>query len=542
MKSKIICVLTLLFCIGTTAFSQSAYWKMFPKYDDMEIISPDLIMVREGQFYGIIDYDGKIIAETKYTEITPFYDGRSLLLDNDELKGIMNRSGDIISFNANYSVDKRSAYFSEGLLAVQKDKNLWGYLDVNGKEKIPCMYTKAFPFFYGYASVRTKKNYFIHINQDNQISILKEGFKDENMIFASSFTLDPANPSNPFAILVNKKGVVFMRGLLGNKMPSSTNERIKENTIIGGVNRCILGQEYTYLFNPDWTLREMRGKQISRKYKVVEVAADKLEQKNVAQVNSNVGQQQKRSLTFRNKVIFENLFDEIISLRDMRHIVSFNGKYGIIDITAENLLTVKSSVVTTLINHHVPMTLTFDVEVSDFLKEHEIEKMTVIASSGNILNPTFKSGKLSFDYVPTFKPGVDGYSESFDVNYQLEGLTYPSQQIKATFKHENAFTVTWPVDVVPLDSQDVGVFDVIITNTSETISSECEVYVGDKRWATYIFAPGEKKTVQIKKNVDIGDGDSVTELVKISIREKGCPEFVDSRDLVFERYLINEEF
>lgn len=541
MKSKVISVLALLFCICTTALGQSAYWKMFPKYDDMKIISPELIMVREGQFYGIIDYDGKVIAETKYTEITPFYEGRSLLLDNDELKGIMNRSGDIVRLTANYSVDRRSAYFSEGLLAVQKDKNLWGYLDFNGTERIPCMYTKAFPFFYGYASVRAKNNYFIHINQDNQVSTLKEGFKDESMIFASSFTMDPANPSNPFAILVNKKGVIFMRGLLGNKMGVSTKEKIKENTIIGGVNRCIQGQEYTYLFNPDWTLNQMQGKKISRQYMVEGKEYDKIEKNNVTLINSSVGEQSKHSLTFRNKVIFEDLFDKIIPLRDKRCIVAFNGKYGIIDITAENLLTVNSSVVTTVVNHHVPMTLSFDVEMSDYLKDHEIETMTVKMSSGEPLTPVYKSGKLSFDYVPTFTD-VDGYSEVYEVAYQLEGLTYPSQEIKATFKHENAFVVTWPVDVVPLDSQDVGIFDIIIYNTSDLASDQCDVYAGDKVCGTYTFAPGEKKTIQIKKNVDVGDGDSITELVKITIREKGCPEYVDSRDLVYERYLINTVF
>ena len=76
------------------------------------------------------------------------------------------------------------------------------------------------------------------------------------------------------------------------------------------------------------------------------------------------------------------------------------------------------------------------------------------------------------------------------------------------------------------------------TTILRSANDECEIIVDGKTYS-YTFKPKESHSFQVRKLVDIQDEDQVSRNITVKIKEKGCPEYNDSRSVIFERYFIN---
>ena len=97
--------------------------------------------------YGLINEEGKFIAEPKYDNVYDVIDKLAGIEEN-LLWGFINTDGKII---VKPKYDQIQS-FSEGLAAVRKGGK-WGFIDTNGTELIPLIFSKVFSFKYSLAGV-----------------------------------------------------------------------------------------------------------------------------------------------------------------------------------------------------------------------------------------------------------------------------------------------------------------------------------------------------------------------------------------------------
>ncbi|MBR3932370.1 MAG: WG repeat-containing protein [Clostridia bacterium] len=106
--------------------------------------------------YGVVDKDGKVVVEQKYSYIKPPSEGRAAFKTVDGNIGFFDENWNIV-IEPKYFSNGPEVYFSEGLAAVGKrdaDRYiLWGYIDRDGNEIIDFTYDYAEAFKDGIAVV-----------------------------------------------------------------------------------------------------------------------------------------------------------------------------------------------------------------------------------------------------------------------------------------------------------------------------------------------------------------------------------------------------
>lgn len=514
----------LLYCY--LAVGQTALWRVYPTYDSMEVIGDGLLKVSKDNLYGVISYDGKEKLPCSYSAITPFREGCSLLLaGEDELKGILYSDGQFLHMDG-YAVDSSAPYYSEGLLAVKNNKDQWGYIDKFGEVKIRCEYVVARPFSYGLASVRDW-DYYTHIDKSGRVSYLGDGYNDDNLRFASSFSKSPAG--YPIAVIINMNDKLSFRRVDGSKVENSTFRFTKQ-----GQNKEIYAGNRVYYFNPDGTVNRIVIGSVVKGYEEVK-KYDNIGYRRVSSVTYDHGVDSKYNLKVNGAVILPSQFDSVIPLTQDLCAVELGNKYGILDLHREKNHFFSAVQSVYKVDHHAPVECAFRVE--SLPEGAVLEKPEIKLASGMVLYPRVEGNKLSFTVTPSLEDGA--CEEAYELSYELSGLKYPSRDLKMEFQYVPAFSVKWPTSKVLLDSQHNAAFEIVFENISSNISDECDIYIDNKFYETCVFQPNQKKSIQIRKIIDIQDEDQVTKQVNIRIKEKGCPEFNTSRGIVFERYFIN---
>lgn len=116
--------------------------------------SSGLYIYRKNKKYGLISAIGSIITEPIYDDILKFNDGFVWTETNSKF-GVVNEYGEQITLKRNYywvqdfhSVDK---VCQVGI--IDNGVSRWGFIDLQGNEIIPLIYTRAFDFKAGFAQV-----------------------------------------------------------------------------------------------------------------------------------------------------------------------------------------------------------------------------------------------------------------------------------------------------------------------------------------------------------------------------------------------------
>ena len=154
-------------------------------FSDSEYISVEkmcdnrfLVQRKEDNYFAILDRENNIIlpfSREKYMPVKKdwlgddsdenvlyfkYYDyhedDRDNFFFNKLGKRIIPDSSGYVTINPNYRQTR--SHFSEGLAAVSNDESLWGFVNKDGQEQIPCVYDEVHDFNDGYCVVRGGNN------------------------------------------------------------------------------------------------------------------------------------------------------------------------------------------------------------------------------------------------------------------------------------------------------------------------------------------------------------------------------------------------
>ena len=113
------------------------------KIIEIRTISENLIAFKDqNNLWGFVDNEGKVVIKPKYRKVSDFYHGISIVYTDKDCY-LIDRNGKKISKSYSKIDD-----FHDGLAVVSKNKLLikgpeYGYIDIYGREVIPCRYKNA---------------------------------------------------------------------------------------------------------------------------------------------------------------------------------------------------------------------------------------------------------------------------------------------------------------------------------------------------------------------------------------------------------------
>jgi hypothetical protein len=118
-------------------------------------------------FSGIIDASGKYVVPPTYNSISPFTEGRAIVIDKQGFKVINEKGQALTSKPYNYisSYSNGRAAFA---LTKGQGSERYGYLDLQGKEVIPATFLNAGDFRDGKAVVKLKDKEYALIRLDGK--------------------------------------------------------------------------------------------------------------------------------------------------------------------------------------------------------------------------------------------------------------------------------------------------------------------------------------------------------------------------------------
>lgn len=172
MIQKSIVLMLSCICLAQEGSSQTVAWQMRPTdYSQIERISNHLFKaVRNGKI-GLINSDGTVVAPMINDNISDFYEHKALVTCNDghgeRITGCLTDNGTYVGYTDKYYTLNGQKFFSDGLISVQDENGMLGYIDDRGNKVVGFdrKYTRIKPFTEGYAAVMKGKKYVL-INKE----------------------------------------------------------------------------------------------------------------------------------------------------------------------------------------------------------------------------------------------------------------------------------------------------------------------------------------------------------------------------------------
>lgn len=528
IRSNIFALVLLLLSVNTRA--QVAVWQIRPSYDSVDVLTENLLKVEKNGRYGLCDYNGNSIVDCLYDDFPHFKDGYALLIQDGLVRGNVSVSGKVNRFENAYQIDMNYPYYSEGLLAV-KNKGRWGYIDTEGNNVIGFKYRNALPFMKGLASVSDAEGNFMHINKFGKISLLGSGFNDDDLKFATSFITD--DKGETFSIVVNSRWRAYKRDLNGKKLGSFELTDVNVDT----KQRIIKSGKYALYFDSAWRLLrlESQGK-VQKEYEISDYLSP------VYIPDSSILKPIKNStgmygIMVNNRICLSEQFGSVLPLDRENVLVSSEGLYGLLRMCLDETINVDLDTHLFTMNHLVECRINGAVHLSGTLSGKSIEVPSITYNEINMIIPDQSGTSFSFNYTPEDLKA--GHRQKFQIKVKVDGLEYPPFNESVDFSHKSSFKISTP-DKVSLDENGYCQFYVYITNLSEQKSDKCEVYVDGKLVKTQdSFSGGQRIAASVTKRINMEDEDLKTMMLNIRVVEKGCPEYVDSKKVIFERYYAN---
>lgn len=104
--------------------------------------SGDLVVVRKGDLFGVVDFEGRTVIPLQYDWVFPALNGERFLLFSDTLMGIADRSGRMVvpmEYDAELYAEDGAVTFRYGLIVMSKGGK-YGVLDTAGRTVVPMVY------------------------------------------------------------------------------------------------------------------------------------------------------------------------------------------------------------------------------------------------------------------------------------------------------------------------------------------------------------------------------------------------------------------
>ena len=534
-----ILIATLCLLLPVCASAQIGHWKVAPEYNSISKISPELYLVEKSGLYGLLGKDGKTMVPCQYEIKQDVVENRCLLLSSSHrLKAIYDGNGNPIKRFENkeiWYVDSDYPYYSDGYLAVSDNTGRWSYMDKAGTliSKRP-EFRSAAPYFYGYAVVRYKDGSYMHINKRGVVSKLDSQFKDNYLVFASSFT--PKNnsgdepTSDPYvSLVVDSRNNVFLRDRAGMKVESLGEVKDWDKNV-----RKMTTDQFVILFEPNKQIRSItpleEGPEMVYDYSVLE--SYKPDASALACEKTSDGYM----IVSDGKVILPAQFTAPATIvSDSDFIASKDGKYGVITIDQGHSFIPCLQISQLTFEHHVPTKISANVTLDPSLDEARYH-FVVTRQGERIFDGAPHNGVMSFDFLP--EDLSQERTETFNVQTDIDGIKHPESTMDLQWDYKNPYSVKASGRVRLNKANSGGTVTFTVTNESEKGSDLCEILVdGSVVRKGVVFKAGERIAVSAFINVDIMDLDSVSKTVSLQVRENGCPAYKTSKNIIFVRNL-----
>lgn len=530
LQIKLFSVFLFLLTCGIGVSAQTAIWQVRPIFDSVDVLTENLMKVEKNGRYGLCDYKGNSVVDCLYDDFPHFKDGYTLLIQDGSVIGSVSMTGTVIKFENAYQVDMNYPYYSEGLLGV-KSNGRWGYIDTKGNVVISFKYRNALPFMKGLASVSDAEGNFMHINKSGKISLLGSGFNDDDLKFATSFITD--DKGETFSIVVNSRWRAYKRDVNGKKMGSFELTDVNVDT----KQRIIKSGKYALYFDPAWRLLrlEVQG-EVQKEYEIRDHLSPRYipHSPTLKSVENSTGM---FGIMVNDRICLAEQFGSVLPLDRENVLVSSEGLYGLLRMCLDETINVDLETHLFTMNHLVECRINGSVHLPASLSGKSIEVPDVTYNEINMIVPDLSGTSFSFNYTPEDLNA--GHRQQFQIKVKVDGLEYPLFNESVDFTYKSTFRISVP-DKVSLDENGYCQFYVYITNLSEQKSDRCEIYVDDKLVKTQdSFSGGQRIAATVTKRINMEDEDLKTRILNIRVAEKGCPEYVDSKKVIFERYYAN---
>lgn len=534
-----ILIATLSLLLPVCASAQIGYWKVAPEYNNISKISPELFRVEKSGLYGLLGKDGKTIVPCQYEIKQDVVENRCLLLSSSHrLKAILDGNGTPIkTFDDKeiWYVDPDYPYYSDGFLAVCDNTGRWSYMDRTGtlSSKRP-EFRSAAPYFYGYAVVRYKDGSYMHISKRGVVSKLDSQFKDNYLVFASSFThkgksVDDQSSDPYVSLVVDSRNNVFLRDRAGMKVESLGEVKDWDKNA-----RKMTTDQFVIFFEPNKQIRSItpleEGHEMVYDYSVLESYKPDASALSCERATNGY------MIVSDGKVILPAQFSEpvtIVSQSDF--IAARDGKYGVVTIDQGHSAIPSFQISQLTFEHHVPAVISAGVDIDPTLGEGKYH-FEVTRQEGKIFDGAPRDGVISFEFLPEDLSHKN--VEVFNVQPAIDGIKHPESTMDLLWDYKNPYSVKVSGRVKLNNANSGGTVTFTVTNESEKGSDLCEIVIdGSVVRKGVVFRAGESIAVSAFINVDIMDLDSVSKTVPIQVRENGCPTYKTSKKILFERNL-----
>lgn len=358
MKS-FFCFAILILASFSITSAQMAQWIMRPFYDTIYIPDGTEYLVSDslGMSTSTWDADGHQISNTD-GYVHEFHEGMSVITEkgSSRLRGYISSTGEYYNIRKYaFNVIDDCPFFSNGLLLAQEfssSDNYYRFINRYG-EISDKSFTKAYPFFNGYASCKfienpNKKEYttpcLIDTNFNHvQFSFLGNKFKESNVDFISS-----VNDDNIAIIIARNKAYLYFaeQGIMRPICATSNGDNLKDQAKINDYLIKFLSRDS----DTSWTLTLF-----CRKKKTLKVSFDefmrlksvKYTDKEIVYYNNPVRHDKRNSplrvvengdlygLTWNGVEILPPQFEKIPLCFADKAIVLKNGKYGMIQLSRD---------------------------------------------------------------------------------------------------------------------------------------------------------------------------------------------------------------
>lgn len=534
-----IIIATLCLLLPVCASAQIGYWKVAPGYDNITKISPELYRVEKNGLYGLLGKDGKTIVPCQYEIKQDVVENRCLLLSsNHRLKAIYDGNGNPIKQFEDkevWYVDSDYPYYSDGVIAVSDNTGRWAYMDRTGilSSKKP-EFRSASPYFYGYAVVRYKDGSYMHINKRGVVSKLDSQFKDNYLVFASSFTPQDKSAgestSDPIvSLIVDSRNNVFLRDRSGMKVESLGTVKDWDKNA-----RKMTTDRFIIFFEPNKQIRSVTpledGPETVYNHSILDFYKP-----NASTLACEKTGNVYRIVSDGKEILPAQFSTPVTIVSGSDFIAARDGKYGVITIDYGHSSIPDLQISQLTFDHHVPAKVSANVALDPFLDETKYH-FVVTRQGEKIFDGAPHNGVISFEFLP--EDLSRERTETFNVQSDIDGIKHPESTMDLLCNHKNPYSVKTSGRVRLNKSNSGGTVTFTVTNESEKGSDKCDIVIdGNVVKKGVTFQAGESMAVSAFINVDIMDLDTVSKTVSVHVRENGCPAHKTSKNIIFERNL-----
>ncbi len=538
MPTRII-IATLSLLLPVCVSAQTGHWKVAPEYNSITKISPELYRVEKSGLYGLLGKDGKTIVPCQYEIVQDVVENRCLLLSsNHRLKAIYDGNGNLIKQFEDreiWQVNSDYPYYSGGVIAVCDNTGRWTYMDRAGA--LICKkpeFRSASPYFYGYAVVRYKDGSYMHINKRGVVSKLESQFKDNFLVFASSFTQQDKSAgestSDPIvSLVVDSRNNVFLRDRSGMKVGSLGEVKDWDKDA-----RKMTTDQFVIFFEPNKQIRSVTpladGPETVYNPSVLDFY--KPDAGTLACERTGNGY---RIVSDGKEILPAQFTAPVTIVSGTDFIAARDGKYGVINIDYGHSAIPSLQISQLTFEHHIPVKLGANVVPDPSLDETKYHYVITRQGERIFVGAPY-DGAISFEFLPDDLS--QERTETFNVLVDIDGLKHPESTMSLRWDYKNPYSVKASGRVKLNNANSGGTVTFTVTNESEKESDICDIIInGSIVKKSVCFKAGESVEISSFMNVDIMDLDSVSKTVSVQVRENGCPVHKTTKNIVFERNL-----